>query len=340
MSNIIIHHRSKHHAQNSGYGQLTDYLEGEKLPYLTSKFPYRIAKAIANLVSNEYGNYDTMSVIKDYELCKRILKSNEKGIVHYLNGERDIRYGIKLNKRYNNYKFIATFHKPPEILKANFKNKVFKELDGAIAVGENQVDFLKNWLNTENVVYIPHGINTDFFVPNTAIKEPNTILFVGQHMRDFDTFNLVIPKLVKLVPDLKVNVVLRKDFAHKIQYNPCIKIHSGIDDLQLRTLYQKATLLFLPLLNSTACNSILEAMACGLPIVSTNVGGNQSYVKNDYGKLATLNDYDAIIDITLKLLLDNELNSKMSHQAVKHSKNYDWKNIVKEVDFFYNSFLQ
>ncbi|MFC4739541.1 glycosyltransferase family 4 protein [Flavobacterium ponti] len=335
MSNIIIHHRSKHHAQNSGYGQLADYLEGEKLPYLTSKFPYRIAKAMANLVSNEYGNYDTMSVIKDYELCKRILKNNEKGIVHYLNGERDIRYGIKLNKIYNNYKFIATFHKPPEILQKTFNPKIFKKLDGAIAVGENQVDFLKNWLNTENVVYIPHGIDTDFFVPNLAIKESKTILFVGQHMRDFDTFNFVIPKLVNLVPDLKVNVVLRKDFTNKIQYNPCITVYSGIDDLQLRTLYQKSTLLFLPLLNSTACNSILEAMACGLPIVTTDVGGNRVYVRKSFGVLAQNKDNDLLIEETINIIKNNSVSELMSQNARLSSLDYDWKLIANKVHSFY-----
>ncbi len=339
MTNIIIHHRSIHHAQNSGYGQLADYLEGEKLSYLSSKFPYKIAKGLASMVSNEYGNYDTMSVIKDYELSRKILKSKDKGIVHYLNGERDIRYSLQINRRQKNYKFIATFHKPPEVLVKNFNPKILKKLDGAIAVGENQVDFLKNWLNMDNVKYIPHGINTDFFVPNSTIKESNTILFAGQHLRDFETFNCAIPIIKQTIPNLKVNVVLRKDFASKIKPNSYTNIYSGIDDIQLRTLYQKATLLFIPLKNSTACNSILEAMACGLPIVSTNVGGNKGYVSEDYGKLVPLNNHEAIIDVTLKLLSNNKLISMMSEQAIKNSKKYDWKNIAKEVSLFYNSLL-
>ena len=84
MPNIVIQHRSKHHAKNSGYGKLADYINSENLPYFDSKFPYKIAKWLASFASKSYGSYDTMSVIKDYELCKRILFSNEKGIVHYL----------------------------------------------------------------------------------------------------------------------------------------------------------------------------------------------------------------------------------------------------------------
>lgn len=335
MKKIIVHHRSSHHAQNSGYGQLSEYLDGEKLPYLDSKFPYKIAKFLAQRTSNTFGNYDTTSVVKDYELCKHILCSKNKGVVHYLNGERDIRWGIQLNKIRKKYKIVATFHKPPAVLKKNFNPKIFKKLDGAIAVGQNQVQFLKEWLGIDNVMYIPHGIDTSFFVPDAAVKESNTILFVGQHLRDFEAFNYAIPKLKEALPELKVHVVMRKDFAKKIIPNACITIHSGIDDLQLRELYQKASLLFLPLKDSTACNSILEAMSCGLPIVSTNVGGNSEYVKNGSGVLVEPNDYMSLIDATVSVLKDRDLQDVMSKNAQSNSQEFGWIEIANKVNDFY-----
>jgi hypothetical protein len=82
------------------------------------------------------------------------------------------------------FQFVASFHNPPEVLKKTFENNYFKKLDGVIAVGEYQVDFLKDWLNHTNVCYIPHGVDTSFFVADhkkkqesyvsTAIKEVNT----------------------------------------------------------------------------------------------------------------------------------------------------------------------
>jgi glycosyltransferase involved in cell wall biosynthesis len=337
MANITIHHRSKHHAQNSGYGQLVDYVDAETLSYLTSKFPYKFAKYCSSFFKKGAGTYDTMSVVKDYELSKKLIFSNNKGIVHYLNGERDIRLSIQLNKIKKNYKFIGTFHKPPELFDVYFKDlSYFKKLDGIITVGNNQVDFLKNRLNIEKVEYIPHGIDTIFFQPNVKIKKENTILFVGQHLRDFDTLNHVIPLIKEKIPSIKVNVVLRKDFAKKIAYNSSVEVHSGINDFQLRKLYQEASLLFLPLKTSTACNSILEALACGLPIVSTDVGGNSGYVGENSGFLLPLKDFDSMVDTIVFLLSNTAKLTLMGIEARKSGEKLDWNIIGKKVEEFYS----
>jgi glycosyltransferase involved in cell wall biosynthesis len=336
MKKIIVHHRSSHHAVNSGYGKLVEYLDGEVLPYSNSNFPYILAKFFSSLFKKGSGTYDSTSFIKDYELCKRILLKNDRGLVHYLNGERDIKLGIKLNQLQRKYKFVATFHKPPELFDTYFTNKsYFKKLDGAIAVGINQVDFLKERLNLAHVEYIPHGIDTTFFHPNYKIKKENMILFVGQHLRDFDMLNFVIPRLKDKISDIKVHIVLRQDFAINIISNSSVVIHSGIDDFRLRRLYQQAKLLFLPLKSSTACNSILEAMACGLPIVSTDVGGNSGYVNANSGVLLPSNDGYAMIETIVSLLSDSDKLIQMSDNCRMSAEKLNWNRVADEVEDFY-----
>ncbi len=337
MQKIIVHHRSVHHAQNSGYGRLADYLKSFSLPYLESKFPYALAKKMAKLFNQEAGSYGTMSLMKDYELLKLLIASKESiDVIHYLNAERDIRLGITLNKYLSKSKILASFHKPPEVLSKTIKDvRYLKKLNGAIAVGQNQVDFLKNWLNLENVEYIPHGVDTTFFVPNSALKKENTLLFVGQHLRDFEAFNYAVPRLKEKIPTLKINAVLRPDFANKIVDNSAINIFSGVNDDSLRKLYQEATLLFLPLKDVTACNSILEAMACGLPVISTAVGGNLGYLKNNSGILVPPNDYKALVDETISLIKDNDKLILMSHITRATALDFEWEKVASEVEAFY-----
>lgn len=340
MNVFLIHHRSKHHAANSGYGRLVDFMEA-KVIYGTPKFPYRLAKIFAGFHSKAKGNYNAGSVFKAIELYQFLKKNKgEKNIVHFLNGERDIRHLGFFKRRFPNTKFVATFHKPPEILKQTIPNpEALQKLDAAIAVGINQVDFLKDWLQLDKVAYIPHGVDTDFFSPDPTVKKKNTLLFVGQHLRDFDTFNKTVPTLAEKVKDLKVNVVIHPAYAHKILPHKCINMYTNVGDEQLRNFYQEAALLFLPLLDSTACNSILEAMACGLPIVTSDVGGNRDYLKGTENILVSPDNHEEFIEHTISFLNRIKVYSGKGKGLRQKLRELHWENISIVIKDYYNSII-
>lgn len=335
MNIFLIHHRSPHHANNSGYGRLMDYTDA-KVIYGNTKFPFRIAKILAGFHSQSMGNYNVGSVLKAIELYQLLKKHNgQKNIVHFLNGERDVRYLDFFKRNFPNTKFCATFHKPSEVLNQTIPNpKALQKLDAAIAVGTNQVDFLKNWLQLENVAYIPHGVDTEFFVPNTSVKENNSLLFVGQHLRDFDTFNKTVPKLAEAIANLQIRVVIHPAYSSKIEPHSCVDILSDVNDEQLRTLYQQATLLYLPLLDSTACNSLLEAMACGLPIITSGVGGNAGYLKNT-NILVESGNVDGFIDETIALLQDELRLTNMGKSSRDRAVELEWEKVTRDINGFY-----
>jgi len=337
LETIIVHHRSIHHAKNSGYGRLVDFMPNAQILNKRQLIPYRIAKFIGSKSNQNAGIYNSDSVLKEIELFKLLIKNRkESTVVHYLNGERDIRYAINNSRFFLKTKFCATFHKPPELLEQQISNKAYLEkLNGAIAVGANQVEFLKNWLNIDKVKYIPHGVDTDFFTPDASKVKNHTLLFVGQHLRDFEAFNYCIPRIADKIKELRVNVVMRKDFFKFITPHPSISLHSDVNDNELKEFYQEANLLFLPLLNSTACNSILEAMACGLPIITTDIGGNLGYLKNTKNVLAPKGDFNYLIDAALEILSNESKSLQMRENSRNKALELDWKNSAKEIRGFY-----
>ena len=145
--------------------------------------PYSLRSVLSNTVFKKSPGYDTQSIEKEWQLFLELRKNNSDTIVHYLNGERDIRYLLKFYRNSERVKFVTTFHKPPSILIEEInKNKYLKYLDGVIALGTNQANIINDQLKIKQTEIIPHGVDTIFFHPHKNQlfhnKNKKSILFI------------------------------------------------------------------------------------------------------------------------------------------------------------------
>lgn len=78
-------------------------------------------------------------------------------------------------------------------------------------------------------------------------------------------------------------------------------------------------------------NAILEAMASGLPIIATNVGGNSEIIKHKKnGLLIKSKDQNAIASTMIKIMKDSTLSQKISEDAKKTvNEKYNTEKMVK-----------
>lgn len=84
----------------------------------------------------------------------------------------------------------------------------------------------------------------------------------------------------------------------------------------------------------------LEAMASGLPIVATKVGGLPEIVKDgDNGFLIEPKNPEQIAEKVLSLLVDEELREKISRNNQEKAKHYSWENIVERLEEVYRNHL-
>jgi glycosyltransferase involved in cell wall biosynthesis len=77
--------------------------------------------------------------------------------------------------------------------------------------------------------------------------------------------------------------------------------------------------------------SVIEAMALGLPVVSTNVGGIPFLLtNNENGLLVDINDSEAMIEAIKTLISNKTLQSKITINARKLVEEFDWKNVKQK----------
>ena len=85
-------------------------------------------------------------------------------------------------------------------------------------------------------------------------------------------------------------------------------------------------------------NSLREAMALGLPVISTNVGGIPYIISNDVdGMLVEPDDVDAMVNSVHKLVDDTPFLNHVTEMSVKKSKSFYSSTVKNEwIKLLYN----
>lgn len=84
----------------------------------------------------------------------------------------------------------------------------------------------------------------------------------------------------------------------------------------------------------------LEAMASGVPVVSTNAGGlKEIMIQGETGYMADIGDINAMSQFALDILKNDEVLKKFKINAAAHAKKYDISNIIPVYEKLYERFL-
>ncbi|MBF1436717.1 MAG: glycosyltransferase, partial [Prevotella micans] len=238
-----------------------------------------------------------------------------------------------------------------------------KALDG------NQISFetCSKWLGEQarqssllkgqTVTSIPNPIDTEVFKPQNKLmarkmlglpEKNKIILFVSQRVTDkrkgIDYFIKAIGQLVARHPEMKQNItiaILGSD-AEQLAEQLALPTHllGYVSDIrQIINVYNAADVFVLPSLEDNLPNTIMEAMACGVPCVGFEVGGIPEMIDhrvNGYvARERDTNDLEQGMDWVL-----NEANyAELSREALqKVHRNYSQQSVAKQyIEVYYQA---
>jgi glycosyltransferase involved in cell wall biosynthesis len=210
---------------------------------------------------------------------------------------------------------------------------VARRLDAAVLVSESQRAYFEELLPADRVYVVPHGVDTTFFAPaEQRTRDGGPIcITVGSHLRDFATLRAAMPLVWAKEPSVRFVLVGSRRSRHASLTrvdDPRVRLVDGVSDDELLRAYRSASAAVLPLLDATTSVSLLEAMACGLPVVATRVGGIPEYA-DGAAALCPPRDARALGEAVLSVLSDAGEAERLGAAACARASELDYRAVAR-----------
>lgn len=185
----------------------------------------------------------------------------------------------------------------------------------------------------EKIHIHPVEIDTDFFAPNADPNEegaPLRILSVGRLVweKDYDTALRAMAHLKALLPDIPFTYDIVGDGPLKeslqrhvktLRLEGIVTFHGNQSQAWVRDRLRQSDLFLLTSVSEGLGSALLEASACGLPVVATRVGGIPFAVQDTVtGLLVAPQNPEAITASLQALLQDGSLRHTMGHAGRRY----------------------
>jgi glycosyltransferase involved in cell wall biosynthesis len=199
-------------------------------------------------------------------------------------------------------------------------------------------DLIKPYADKSAVV--TPGIDLAVFLPPlTPRAGEHRILHVGglkfgEEHKGLDTSLRVVAALKQKYPDVRLTVAGNGDKHHhyellveKLGIAAQIEFRGRLHGQELVCAYQRANVLIVPSRKDVRPLAVLEAMACGLPVVTTAVEGIPDLVEDgEFGFLVEPDDIDGFVMKISELFDDRALHKRLSENSrrVAMERECDW----------------
>lgn len=199
---------------------------------------------------------------------------------------------------------------------------------------------------TSHLEVIPNGVDTEIFQPGDP-SQRRDVLFLGSfpHLPNLDAFEFLLdavwPEIRRVAPDAALTVagarppeaVLARDGRDGV------RVVGEVDEVA--PLYRNHRVLIVPLRAGSGTRlKILEALASGLPVVSTTIGAEGLHLSPE-PEIVIADDPDALAkEVAALLSADDGVIETMGHRGrALVEAHYDWDAIARDLRLAHNELV-
>lgn len=242
-----------------------------------------------------------------------------------------------------------------------FHNQIFKlalrNADAALALTGDMKEAMQKICRRE-IHVVPNGIDLERF-ENLSKDEmrlklqvkidERLVIFVGRFRPEKGVEYLIKAMEIIRQGDCSIKMVLAgegpeephlKRLTAQLNLEDCVAFVGQIPNEKVPQYMAAADILVLPSLSEGFPVVILEAMASGLPIVTTRVTGLPEIIRDgENGLLVEPRNPPQIAEKVLLLFRDDALKEKISRNNKEEAKKYSWEAVVQKLEEIYRNYL-
>lgn len=304
---------------------------------------FRIKKQISNYLNDK--SIDLIHSHLEYsDILSYMVKNNNNNIKWLSNI-----HGPWLSLFYSNSKFssISNFF----IIK--FLKRAFKKMSKIVFVSEylyNESEKIFGSIIKDKGVVIHNGINISSINKENTIelKKGFNILFPGgpKLIKGGDILIESIKGLIDEIPDLNVYIALDVPENHLIRqmvkkYNleNYVNFVGFLKKEKYMAFLNSVDILVMPSRMESFGMVYLEAMALGIPVIASKVGGIPEIVKDQHNGILTSPNPDDVSKAILTLYMDKKMRENISRNNLNDARKFEWTNLAEKYIKFYSQIV-
>ena len=288
------------------------------------------------------------------------IRKYDLDIVHIQSGSGGIFLVKKLGTKIivtahtNNYLFqYRRFGKISKRLLSPLEKCTYQIADRILSVSSYvKKNLIRDYrIPSSEIQVIPNGVNLNDFYPKLhGFHDKKTILYVGRLYKG-KGLEFLIDALELLIPDhpsVRLWVAGHGVYFKKIKafiQDRIIRKHIVFlgwkDSKTLNQLYNEASVYVMPSIVEGFGMTLLEAMACGCPVIATDSGGTVDIICHDHnGLLISYGNAKELADAINRILTDAAKKEMLIQNALKTIQNFKWDIIARKLYCIYTEGFQ
>jgi len=220
----------------------------------------------------------------------------------------------------------------------NVERLAYRTCDAAITSSEGDFNYIEQNYHPRRHTLIYNYVETEVFKPLNRIKQKGSICFIGR-LQDIKNLVALLEALKGLPYTLDIiGNGQQEEELKRFTINNKVKANflGNIPNHKLPEILSTHELFVLPSLLEGMPKTLLEAMACGLPVIGTNVEGIKEVIKHGENGILCDTDSGSIRKAITSVMEDEGLRKRLGKNARKTiEKGFSLEKLVdKELELY------